>query len=371
MKIVKIFAGIAVATVVALSSTSCENRDVEYGDFDYQTVYFGNQFPVRTLELGEDLYVDNSIDNEHKVIIKATIGGTRNNTKDITIGFAVDNTLCNGLYFNGTNTPLTPMPASYYELASNTMTIPAGSILGGVEVKLTDAFFADPKALSNNYVIPLVMTNVVGADSILRGTPLVANPNRCIDADWNVKPRDFVLYAVKYVNKWHGNYLRRGTDNVVKDGVTATEVRHSQYVENDPVYTLTTSSLSQLNFPLSFLSKQKVNLPIPLQLSFDSNSNCTIGQPSSSIQVSDSVLIYNIALTKGQGKFAQKGELNSFGGKSRDAIYLDYSISFEVQSTFPKAKLPLIHEVRSYATKDTLVLRDRGVAPEYFTVVKK
>ena len=241
MKINKIFIVLSLIVIVLIS---CENETISYPDFDYQTVYFANQFPVRTVELGEDLFVDNSIDNQHKVIIKATTGGVRDNRKNIEIDFKVDESLCDELYFS-TGDKVVPMPSSYYNLASNKIMIPSGSILGGVEVQLTDDFFADPKSLVNTYVIPLLMTKVQGADSILQGIPSVFNPNRCIDADWTVKPRDFVLYAVKYVNPWHGNYLRRGLDRITtSDGAVSTIVRHSQYIENDEVVKITTSSLN-------------------------------------------------------------------------------------------------------------------------------
>jgi hypothetical protein len=79
------------------------------------------------------------------------------------------------------------MPSAYYQLAFNKITITSESIIGGVDVQLTDAFFADPKALGRNYVIPLVMINVTGVDSIL-------------------KRKSQVIYAIKYVNPWHANY---------------------------------------------------------------------------------------------------------------------------------------------------------------------
>ena len=33
--------------------------------------------------------------------------------------------------------------------------IPAGKVMGGIEVQLTDAFFADPRSIKNTFVIPL------------------------------------------------------------------------------------------------------------------------------------------------------------------------------------------------------------------------
>lgn len=64
-----------------LSFTSCESSDNEFPDFDYQTVYFANQYALRTIELGEDEFVDNSIDNEHKFSINAAWGGGYTNRK--------------------------------------------------------------------------------------------------------------------------------------------------------------------------------------------------------------------------------------------------------------------------------------------------
>lgn len=343
MKINKIF---IVLLLIVIVLASCENETISYPDFDYQTVYFANQFPVRTVELGEDLFVDNSIDNQHKVIIKATMGGVRDNRKNIEIDFKVDESLCDELYFS-TGDKVVPMPSSYYNLASNKIMIPSGSILGGVEVQLTDDFFADPKSLVNTYVIPLLMTKVQGADSILQGIPSVFNPNRCIDADWTVKPRDFVLYAVKYVNPWHGNYLRRGLDQITRsDGSVNTFIRHNQYVENDELVKIVSSSLTTATLSLTINDNSGITVPYNLILTFADDGTCVVSSNSDAYEIT------------GTGKFVLKGEKKSMGGYDRNALYLDYNVKFK--------NLNL-----EYATKDTLVVRDRGVSPEYFTVVKK
>lgn len=344
MKMNKIFMWMA---VIAATLTSCENQDITYSDFDYQTVYFANQYPVRTVELGEDLYVDNSIDNLHKVEIKATMGGVRENKKDVVISFKVDESLCNGLYFASSGAKILPMPSEYYKLASNQITIPSGSVLGGVEVQLTDAFFADPNSLTNTYVIPLLITGVQGADSILQGKPLVSNPNRCVDANWSVKPRDFVLYTVKYINPWQGNYLRRGIDQITKaDGTTVTSTRHTQYVENNELVNISTNSLKVSTLPLSIRDSQGNAVKYNLVLTFADDGTCTVSSNNSNYEIS------------GSGKFVSKGEKKSIGGYDRNALYLDYNVKFKSLNL-------------QYSTKDTLVVRDRGVAPEYFTVIMK
>lgn len=319
-----------------LSFTACESSDNEFPDFDYQTVYFANQYALRTLELGEDMFVDNSIDNEHKVVINAAWGGGYTNRENVVIDYIVDESLCDGLYFKDTEIPLTPMPASYYQLASDKINIPSGSIMGGVEVQLTDAFFADEKSLSNNYVIPLRMTGVIGADSILQGEAAVADPVLTNNGHWTVQPKNFVLYAVKYVNPQHGEYLRRGVDQAVINGVSSQIVRHQQYVEKDERVYVTTKSLTDNILSLSTNDAEGNLFNYEVRLSFADDGTCTVSSTSDDLTVS------------GSGKFVKDGEKNSLGGKDRDAIYLDYTVDFKTKNM-------------QYATKDTLVLSTRGV----------
>src|SRR5690606_41497797 len=125
------------------SLSSCENNTIELPDFDYQTVYFANQYPVRTIVLGKDAVIDNSLDNEHKVEIKATLGGTRDNRKNVIIDVEVDNSLLDDLYFPNNGPKMEPLPASYYSLAADQITISPGNIMGGVQVQLTHVFFAE------------------------------------------------------------------------------------------------------------------------------------------------------------------------------------------------------------------------------------
>lgn len=333
-------------TFVATLLMSCENQNIEFPNFDYQTVYFGTQYYVRTIELGEDLTVDNSIDNEYKIKIKAAMGGVYSNKKDRKIDFVVDESLCNNLYFGVSGKQVTPMPASYYKLASNQIVIPSGAESGGVEIEFTDAFFADPKSLVTTYVIPLVMTKVHTGDSILQGEPQVNNPDRCVAGHWKIAPKDFVICAVKYVNPWHANYVRRGVDQIVANGVSSTNIRHKQYVENDEEVNITTNSLKKSTLPLTILNTEGLAIQYNLQLTFADDGTCSVSGITDSYEIS------------GSGKFVPKGDKNSIGGKDRDALYLDYKVNFKNMNT-------------QYATKDTLVVKDRGIVPEYFTVERK
>ncbi|WP_114778491.1 DUF5627 domain-containing protein [Botryobacter ruber] len=325
--------------------TSCENKEVVFPDYEYQSTYFAYQYPVRTLTLGEDI-VDTSLDNQRRVKIMATTGGVYDNKKDVTVDFTVDNSLTQGILFDQNGTAVKAMPSNYYKLASNKIVIPAGKLIGGVEVELTPEFFADPLALQNNYVIPLRMTNVVNADTILSGKPLVQNAKRGVAGEWSVLPKDFILYAVKYINPWHGFYLRRGKDEIKgKNGDTSldqTLVRQQQYVELDEVVKLTTQSLSKIDFPVVYKDKDGKNINVNLILTFDEQGNITVSSNSTEYTVT------------GSGKFEKRGEKNSWGNVDRDAIYLNYTVDFanmQIKST------------------DTLVMRNRGVAFETFSPV--
>lgn len=326
----------ALASMVLFSA--CENRDWEFPDFDYTTVYFSYQYPVRTLVLGNDEVFDNTLDNQHKCEIQATIGGLYENKADRIIDYVVDNSLCDGLYFS-TGEKVEPMPANYYELASDRLVIPSGSISGGVEVHLTEDFFADPKSLETNYVIPLVMTDVQNADSILAGTPAVENPNLVVASDWSVQPKNFILYAVKYINPWDGIYLRRGIDHITSGGTSTIVTRHEFYVEDDETVEFTTRSLQQAAWALN-VGGQTCNV----LLTFNDNNECTLSTDTPDCTVS------------GTGEYVVKGEKNSFNGKDRDVLYLDYTV--DLNGTH-------------YVTKDTLVMRDRQVKGEWFTVTKQ
>lgn len=332
--------------------SSCSNQDIEFDDFDYQSVYFSYQYPTRTITLGED-FVDTSMDNEHKFRIMATLGGVYSNKNNVTIDFVVDNSLIDReylIYINQVNTGRTVkvMPDNYYQLAANNMVIPRGSVAGGVEVQLTEAFFADPLALNTNYVIPVRMTNVQNADTILSGlaNALVESPHRLIGDDWEIQPKDYVLYAVRYVNPWHGFYLRRGVDQITgKEGntdLTRQLVRRTTYVETDQVMLLSSGSLNTIIMPVVLQGVGGVNIEAPIRLTLDDSGNVVVSSPSDAYTAT------------GSGTFVKKGEKNSWGNQDRDALYLSYEID---------------HSVLHVATTDTLVLRNRGVGMETFELI--
>ncbi len=330
--------------IMFLFFISCKNKINDFPDFTYTTVYFPYQTPVRTIELGKDYIVDNSGDNAHNCVIEATMGGAYSNKKNITITVAVDNTLPTNVKFgNAAGALVLPMPASYYELdASNQIVIKPGEMSDGISVHLTDAFFADPLSLTNTYVIPLRMTDVVNADSILSGRTSMTNPNPLIASNWVTVPKDYILYAVKYINAWHGNYLRRGQDVATGGGLDTTMNYHQKYVEYDQVVSMSSLSMSAVKLSLTTRNKGSLtNLPYDLQLNVDNEGKITV------TSVEDTTPTYTVS---GTGEYVTDGDM--WGGKKRDVIRLKYQINFGTT-------------IHSFS--DTIVLRDRGMKFETFT----
>ena len=268
--IVKIVLAGAAVSLLA----SCHNQEQIFPDYDGGvTAYFAYQYPVRTIVLGESETFDTSLDNQHKCIIYGTMGGAYKG-KDVVIDIEVDNALTDNLFFDadGQN-PVKAMPSEYYTLSDDQL-IYGGTHMGGVEVQLSDAFFADPEAIKTTYVVPVKMTNIVkGADQILAGTPAIEGDNAWpTDASqWKVLPKDYTLYAIKYINQWDGSWLRRGVDTITENGEVSTDIRHSQYVENDEVMFLTTETLNSVAFPMTVNVVQIVPPPTQYSLSMTNN----------------------------------------------------------------------------------------------------
>ena len=336
---------LTIALALTCSFTACENGGWEFPDYEYSTVYFGSQTPIRTLCMGEDVN-PTELDNNHQCEIVATVAGVYSNNQDVKISISVDESLCEGLTFDGEK-PVLPMPSNYYTIG-NEITIPKGRVIGGTLVQFTDAYFNDPKTTELTYVIPVRMNSIIaGADSILSGTPMenVSSPRWSHNSDWSVQPKNYVLYAVKYKNKYHSAFLRRGKD-VYSGAKTGTVVRHAAYVEQDEVHEnseFVTRGLQQLQWNYKVADQDGKNINTQLLTFNESDGTCTITSEAE-----------NVTAT-GSGKFVPKGDKNSWGNKDRDVLYLDYTLEYDGIKC---------------VTQDTLVVRDRGMKAEWFTPVE-
>jgi len=231
---------------IILGIVACENQPISFEDYDYKSVYFPIQLPLRTLSLGEDR-VDNSLDRQYAFDMAVGIGGMYENKKSWTVDFALDPTLLDSVYHNTTNLKILQLPSSYYTMTpTGTATIPKGEFTGRIRVQLTSSFFDDTLAITGQYVVPLKITDT-SADTILEGKAAISNADRRVKSNWesNKSPKNWVMYGIKYVNAYHGTYLHRGRDIQV---TTATGVPFDTtvwrnpfgYIEKDPLIKLFT-----------------------------------------------------------------------------------------------------------------------------------
>ena len=327
--------------MLSVGVVACKNQEIVFPDFDYTTGYFPYQYPVRTLVLGKDIY-DNSNDNNHKFLISAAMGGVYENKADRTFKIEVDNSLCENATFAATRQRIYPLPKEYYTLSSaDQIVIPAGKVSGSIEVQLTEAFFNDPAAIKLNYVVPIRITQVTNLDSVLRGKALRLSPDRRIASHWDIAPKDFTMFAVKYVNPYHGNYFHRGRSTVVNadNQVVETNAYRQQHITSDEVWTLNTTARNQVAVN-GVIRSSTITGPLNLLLTFSGN-NCTVSNASGSA--------YTVT---GTGKLLE--DADEWGNKKRDAIHLSYQFS---------------NGTHTYSATDTLVVRDRGVVMELFQPV--
>lgn len=329
---------------------ACHNFETDFPDFDYTTGYFPYQFPVRVLVLGDYIY-DNSNDNQHKFVISAAIGGVYQNKQDRVFDYVVDESLCEGILFGTGGDTIKALPKAYYTLSdAHQIVVPKGKFNGGIEIQLTDAFFNDPDAIKNTYVVPLRLTGSHDVDSLLSGKSSRADADIRISGMWEVAPKNFTMFGIKYINEWHGNYLHYGKSTVADaDGtILETNTYSTEYVEQNEVYKLVTNGRRQVALTChpksAILSANEDPFLKTLTLLFDfDGDSCTISAPEGAD--------YTVS---GSGTF-KKGAY-SFGNKSRNGIEYTFSCS---------------DGKRTYKASDVLVARDRGVVLETFNPVLK
>lgn len=324
------------AGALALGMSSCENKDKSFPDYDGGTnVFFAYQYPIRTIILGDLTTADNSLDKAHKFQVYTTLGGSyKGRNADVEV--MVDNSLVDGLTLDNGD-PVRALPDHYYTLSGTTMRF-GGKHQGCIDVQLSDEFFNDPLAVGQNYVLPLLITQATGVDHIKTGTPNEegTNPARQDKDSWNVLPMDFTLYMVNFINKYDGNYLRRGTDEIIGAGNSVTVVeRKAEYMEYDEVIKATTKSLNSVVITIPNLSVNGSVVTCDILLTFDDSDNCTITSATKGYTVT------------GTGEFKSKSEIKAWGNEDRDGLYLHYTIDLGGAQ---------------YKIEDILVARDRGDA---------
>jgi len=335
---------------IALGFISCENQENTVADFGSTAVFFPYQTPARTIVQGEYDLGFNDNDNKGRFEIGVVMSGVFENQVDRKVYFEYAPELIDTLAMADVDTiNVQLLPQSYYTIEQQSpVTIPAGSVQGRIPVQLSDAFFDDPLSFADfgdvHYVLPLKITNVEGIDSILSGMPLADNPIKVRETDWNPVPKDYTLFGIKFMNKYQGKYLRRGADVMTNaSGDVTTSTYRSEYVEKDELTTLTTTGRSDVSYS-NRIRRGDLSSPgdVNIQLIFTSDDTCVVSSAEGDLN-----------LVSGSGKFVQDGD--EWGGEKRDVIHLDYTYTDAVNN-------------ETHAVKDTLVLRNRDVKFDQFTL---
>ncbi|WP_298495979.1 DUF5627 domain-containing protein [uncultured Algibacter sp.] len=373
---------------IAFSFMACENQENEFDDFGSTSVYFPFQTPIRTLIQGKYDLGFNENDNNGRFEIGVIMSGVYDNNKNRRVHFELAPELIDATVLGVDTVNVKVLPASYYTLEQESpVTIPSGSTKGRIPVQLSDAFFDDPQSFADfgevHYVLPLRITDYEELDSLLVGVPAdgVTNPIKIKTDDWETQPKDYTLFGIKYMNKYQGIYLRRGEDAAtganelvtvfesgdptitVSENIEGSTVYRSENVVNDELIPVSTAGRNSAIITIDVRRPGiATNSKLSLLLTFNDNGDVTVtnADPTSGVAVA------------GSGKFVEDGD--EWGGKSQDVIYLDYEYrETEVEVTENRffgrlistetATFDLLHTV-----KDTLVIRDRDVKFEEFTI---
>lgn len=268
------------------------------------TVCFFYQYPMITIILGDG---GSTRYHAHQFELGAGVKDVYSYEGYGIVTVAVDNSLCNNLYFEDRVTPVKAMPSNYYELPTNTLVFD-GTPTGSTYVQLTDAFFEDPDAVKNTYVIPFVMTSQTGFEKILTGTLKEGQSGSRTNASvWKVQPKDFVLYCIKYENKYSGlwkTYHTTSTEGLDHRGEEVTIVSKSL---NSCIYTVSYKEGNQL-------------YTADLLLEFDNKEFCSISS------------LTNGVFAKGNGLWSDNSE--KVRNRDLDGMELNYIVTFGNGKTF-------------------------------------
>ena len=174
----------------------------------------------------------------------------------------------------------------------------------------------------------------------------MSNPDRVNPLDWDVLPKDYTLFGIKYMNRFNGNYLRRGEDMITSPTSEVGRVYSADFVERDELTLIETAGMDKVKYQ-NLIGRGENSSPgnVVMELSFNDDNTCVISSYKDDP--------YGVT---GTGQFVEDGD--SFGGNPKDVIYLNYTYTDAINA-------------ETHTVKDTLVIRDRTAIFEEFTVELK
>ena len=241
--------------------SGCSKYDDYVKDFDFTSVYFGSQKPLRTVVAREPMQIKFGV----------AFGGARENKTNQWVKFRLDKSLLNTV--EGADT-FKLMPESYYSMelptGDSTFIIPAGKIIGDLVLTLNrDAFTADPLALGNTYAIPLRIYET-SADSILSGNEVTAS-------------KDYTIIVIKYIGKESGTYYVKGSETDDATGLITT-YSIGDLIKNK-TRDLTTKSLT--SYEMGGIGTKATSTLFKLNISLTSNGAVELSTATGGASVTD------------------------------------------------------------------------------------
>ena len=166
------------------------------------------------------------------------------------------------------------------------------------------------------------------------------NPDSRIADDWTTLPKNFTMFAVKFINPFHGKYLHKGAAETTDFfGNEIETIKYSEDFEvKNEVWNLKTTSKNEVAVEGGNIRSTYIPGKIQMVLKFSDDGQCIVSEaPNSNFSVA------------GRGRFMKKTE--EWGNQKRNAIYINYTMS---------------NATHTYSAVDTLIIRDRNVVMELF-----
>lgn len=291
----------ALIALSALGLNAC--YDSFTSDYDYSTVCFAVQNPVRYVIADRDM----------EIYVGVAIGGKREVDMSDWAKFSIQPSLLDGTNF-------TLLPESYYELADpDTFRVrKSNSPAADVAITFTEAFYQDPNSVNLFYALPLVIESS-SLDVVNEGM-------------------EYSIVAIRYISTYHGTYYVKGS---------VTELDAPGGTPVDATVTYAESDLSR-NFTRDFstLSRRTVSRPGLANFVLGDNERAAVVLTVSPTANNDGT--WNVTVEDNSGTVV----ISNATGKYTPGDRPQFDVSFECTRT-----IPATGAVHYYKVDETYILR--------------
>ncbi len=194
-----IFKLFVLTIMIFTTMQSCESYEDYVEDYDYISVYFGTQRPLRTIVARENMSFK----------LGVALAGKRENNATETTTFTIDPSLLSSVE---NADKFTLMPKDYYSMdlsesdGDSAFVIFPGSFIGDIVINLNkDKFTSDPLSIDATYAIPVRLLETT-VDTILSGNAVTP-------------AKDYTILVVKYIAPEHAAYYGSGYETDEKGSV--------------------------------------------------------------------------------------------------------------------------------------------------------